>query len=601
VIRANRGDRLRLTFSTRDTAHSFFLEEHDMDVKISPGTQEVAVYRTSDPEVPPVHTREVILDTEPKGVLDYLFSKSRYRCHVWCGPMHAFEHGDLVVRPNTLLAMALGLLAGIPFLGLLIVRRALREPTASPPEVRQTDGIDLLRRFPGLKRLVKKRGFQYSLIAVASVVFYVVILTTLLGTHMSGRNLGVLLLWIVWLFVLAVLLTPFGGRAWCTVCPLPALGEVLQRGAVTGVRKSESGPSRFRSFGLNRVWPRWLSNYWPRLVLYLTLGTFSTLLVADPRVSGWVVLGLIALSTAMALVWEKRAFCRYVCPVTAFVGLYGRAGKLALRSADPEVCAECSVQTCLHGNSKGWPCPFGLCVADIHENTDCGMCTECIKSCAYDNVTFRWRPAALETRIKTFGESFLSIAMLTLAATYSIVHLGPWPAVRDYVNILDKGNWGLFGIFAAILWGASLIVLPGVLYALAGLGRVITRATEKTVEIFKASTAPLIPLGLGLWIAFVVPMLFVNFTFVIQSFSDPFGWGWDFFGTRSTPWHQLWPRWIPALQAACVLIGFAFGLRNAWRIWLGITGVPRLALRGMLPLAAFLVVFSGFFLFFFVD
>ncbi|MBN1441073.1 MAG: hypothetical protein JXA90_00120, partial [Planctomycetes bacterium] len=93
VIRCNRGDRLRLTFSTRDTAHSFFLEEYDMDVKISPGTQEVAVYRTSDPEAPPVHTKEVLLDTAPRGVLGWLFSKSRYRCHVWCGPMHAFEHG----------------------------------------------------------------------------------------------------------------------------------------------------------------------------------------------------------------------------------------------------------------------------------------------------------------------------------------------------------------------------------------------------------------------------------------------------------------------------------------------------------------------------
>ena len=37
VICCNRGDSLHLTFSTRDTAHSFFLEEFDIDAKVTPG------------------------------------------------------------------------------------------------------------------------------------------------------------------------------------------------------------------------------------------------------------------------------------------------------------------------------------------------------------------------------------------------------------------------------------------------------------------------------------------------------------------------------------------------------------------------------------
>ena len=49
VIRCNRGDTLHITFSTDDTGHSFFLEEFDMDVKVSPAREEVAVFKTSDP------------------------------------------------------------------------------------------------------------------------------------------------------------------------------------------------------------------------------------------------------------------------------------------------------------------------------------------------------------------------------------------------------------------------------------------------------------------------------------------------------------------------------------------------------------------------
>src|SRR5690606_28131266 len=81
-------------------------------------------------------------------------------------------------------------------------------------------------------------------------------------------------------------------------------------------------------------------------------------------------------------------------------------------------------------------------------------------------------------------------------------------------------------------------------------------------ETFLAFTGALLPLGLMLWISFVIPMLFVNITFIAQSVSDPFGWGWDFFGTANIPWHQLVPGLIPWLQAILVLTGLYFSLRN---------------------------------------
>src|SRR5450759_5042908 len=68
VIRCNRGDRLHLTFSTDDTGHSFFLEEFDMDVKVSPAREEVAVFKTSDPTKEPLLTREFTLTASHPGI-----------------------------------------------------------------------------------------------------------------------------------------------------------------------------------------------------------------------------------------------------------------------------------------------------------------------------------------------------------------------------------------------------------------------------------------------------------------------------------------------------------------------------------------------------
>lgn len=599
VIRCNRGDELHLTFEARDTGHSFFLEEFDLDVKITPGSRAVEVFQASDPTAPPRIVREVVLHAVYPGWRQYLVSKSQYRCHVWCGPMHAFEQGKLIIAPNTLLFAGLGLVAGIPVVGLLQLRRRLREPYLQPQA--STEGWDILRRWPWLKRLLKRREFQFAWVSVGMLLLYVILLALLFGTKVAGRNLGSMLTWIVWLFVLTAVLTPLGGRIWCLACPLPMLGEILQRRAITGVRFGSTAGTNNRFFGLSRPWPRWLANDWPRVVAFLILGTFSTVLVAVPRVSGWVVLGMVLLSVVMAMIWELRAFCRYLCPITAFVGLYGRMGKLALRAADLDVCHRCKVHTCLKGSKRGWACPFGLCAAEIRENTDCGMCSECFKTCPHDNITLRWRPLASEIAIRGAGEAWLAMGMLVLAAAYTVTHLGHWPFLRDCVNVMDKGNWRLFGLYTAVLWAAALVGLPGVMLMTAVVGKRLAGQSQSAWNLMLASCGALIPLGLAAWIAFVVPMLLVNVSFIWQSMSDPFGWGWDLLGAASTPWHQLWPSAIPWIQVGCILLGLAYSLRSSWRIWLEGTAAPRAALHGLLPLAMLLVAITAWFVWFYAD
>ena len=601
VIRCNRGDRLHLTFSTRDTGHSFFLEEFDVDAKITPGNRHVEVFRTSEPTARPQVLPEVVIQAEHSGWRRYLVSKSQYRCHVWCGPMHAFEHGNLIIAPNLLLCAGLGLLIGIPIVALVGLLRDLRKESYVPTPVLPTDGTDVFRRWPWLKRLMKRRGFQYAWLPGAAAVLYLIVLTTLFGTKMAGRNFGVMMTWVVWLFLLTAVLTPLGGRIWCLVCPLPMFGEMLQRRAITGVRTGATRSTNNRFFGWNRSWPRWLANDWPRTVAFLVLGTFSTALVAVPRFSGWVILCLIVLTLVMALIWELRAFCRYLCPVTAFVGLYSKCGRLALRAADPSVCERCTPRSCLNGSAKGWACPFGLCVADINENDDCGLCTECVKTCPYDNTTLRWRPFAHETAIRSSGQAWMAMSMLVLAVAYCVTHLGHWPALRDWVNVFDKENWGQFVSYAAILWLTALIGVPGVMLALAAAGKRLAGLSQTAWSVMIACSGSLVPMGLMLWTAFVVPMGMVNLSFVKQSLSDPFGWGWDLFGTSNTPWHQLCPSAVPWIQVICVLVGLGYSLRNAWRIWFELTHRPHAALRGTLPMATFLLAIAGYFVWFFAN
>jgi hypothetical protein len=193
------------------------------------------------------------------------------------------------------------------------------------------------------------------------------------------------------------------------------------------------------------------------------------------------------------------------------------------------------------------------------------------------------------------------MAIFTIAIIYSILYLGPWPVVRDYVNILDKKNWDLFGYYAIFLWMAVLVVVPGIIYLFTLAGTRWSGSRVKQAEAFLTNSGSLLPMGLFMWMSFVVPMLFVNFTFLLQSLSDPFGWGWDFFGTANTPWHQVIPGAIPWIQAVLMLTGVGLSLRNLRRNWAG-QGLERGQLmKASLPMGVFLISVTVMMLLFFTN
>ena len=253
VIRCNRGDTLKLTFSTDDTGHSFFLEEFDIDVKISPSINEVSVFKTSDPTANPILTKEITLIARHPGIYNYIVSRSNYRCHVWCGPMHAFEQGKLIILPDTLLTFSLGSLIGILFIWLVSIFKNINTKDRISDE--KSGYKDLLKGSGFLRGIVVSRYTQAALTLITMVMIYIVILTSVFGTKVSGRNLGVLLMWAIWLFALVALITPFFGRFWCTICPLPFFGDLIQRKSFFNPLKGKTKKYNNKFSGLFLKWP----------------------------------------------------------------------------------------------------------------------------------------------------------------------------------------------------------------------------------------------------------------------------------------------------------------------------------------------------------
>ena len=107
---------------------------------------------------------------------------------------------------------------------------------------------------------------------------------------------------------------------------------------------------------------------------------------------------------------------------------------------------------------------------------------ECVKTCAYDNVAVFWRSAGWDKDIASYGEAWQAIVMFALACLYCFINLGAWDRIRDWIDIMDKRNWGTFSVYALVVWMVCLGVLPLLWYLLTRAGIAISRSPLDTKD-----------------------------------------------------------------------------------------------------------------------
>lgn len=453
-----------------------------------------------------------------------------------------------------------------------------------------TEGrIDLLERIPLLKRMLKARAFQPVMMLLTLFVFTLAILTGIAGTPAGNRNFGIIFVWIVWWALLMIVLVPFFGRLWCTICPIPAPGEWLQRRAII-----ERLPGKFRTRGLR--WPRRLKNMWLQNFGFLGVAVFSTIILTRPSVSAWLLLSFLLVGVALSALYKNRVFCRYVCPVGGFIGLYSLLSPVELRVADPNVCADHKTKDCITGNEHGYSCPWMVFPGELTRNVYCGMCFECLKTCPKNNIVLNLRPFGSDLMVakeRRLDEAYKAFIMLGCALLYSVLLLGPWGWLKNWANMDTLPHWALY---AAGFVTFNLIVLPGLFGLVVWLIRRITGNQRPFHQMFVDFAYTLIPLGLAAWIAFSFGFVLINGSYALVVLSDPFGWGWNLFGTAGVSWTPLGTGLIPFLQVGVLTAGLLFALNTAYKIARQHNAHHRPAFLAMLPVAGFAVLVTLSFL-----
>ena len=610
-IVVQQGDRVRINLNAEDVTHGWYLDGYDVNVEDEPRDQEI-------------NSIEFIADQAGR------FS---FRCSATCGPFHPFMMGTMIVEPRSTLPMALVLTIVVALLSLVYVTYRGRQVAPEVAAAIEVNSVSLTEKWPWLKTLLRQRWLQYVLFTVNTFFFAIILFAGYAGTGVGNANFSIIFVWIVWWALLILLLIPLGGRIWCFMCPLPAPGEWLDRRTFIG-----KGRERDRNL-VTRGWPKQFNNIWLQNFSFLVVALFSGIILTRPLATAIVLTAFIVFAIVFSLKYGKRVFCRYLCPVGGFIGLYSLVAPLELRIKDKETCRKHKEKDCICGNENGYGCPWMEVPWNMERNAYCGLCTECLKTCPKDNISVNWKPFGTDLLVakgKGIDESYKAIIMLTCAIFYSIVFQGPWGFVKDWANLQMPGFFGYVGIFLA----TNLLVVPFLFAFAIWLGKGMAESKmpsagflaspiSNLVEIVKkllgkeAPTAVetaaaeegklpgmkkmfvdlsyvLVPMGLAGWAAFCLSFLFINGAYILNVLSDPFGWGWNIFGTATIEWKPVFTGVFPYLQIIILLVGLAYSISLGFKLVRQYRVEASVAWKALLPVAVFLTLLTTIFMWLYV-
>ncbi|MFN6515091.1 MAG: cyclic nucleotide-binding domain-containing protein [Nostoc sp. CreGUA01] len=309
--------------------------------------------------------------------------------------------------------------------------------------------VNLLNIYPDLRRFLRSPWWpdriNYGFTAAA---FAIIVAILFIGPQTRDRNFVLNLFW-AWWWPFFLFLFPFLGRIWCSICPFMIYGEITQKLSLW-------------------LWPRKLKR-WPRQQAekwggWFLFGLFTLIFLWEElwhlENTAYLSACLLLLITAGAMIFsaifERRFWCRYLCPIGGMNGLFAKLSMTELRAQQGICSASCTTYQCYKGGpQKGEGletngCPLYSHPAQLEDNRDCVLCMTCLKACPHRSVEFNLRPPGIELWTTHIPRAYeVALLFLLLGGIY----LHRLPELQSWLGLqLDLTNfWQHLGLSLLVL------------------------------------------------------------------------------------------------------------------------------------------------------
>lgn len=279
---------------------------------------------------------------------------------------------------------------------------------------------------------------------LTGIFFLIIIILGFWGSKEPQANMALSLTWGLWepLVVLSAITL---GRVWCGICPVGAVsswvsGKTGQKAAV---------PAFLRNYGI------YIGSAGIALIfLSETLFDMQT----SARATAVLIVILTVLAVTVALIYRRRVWCRYLCPLGKMVGLLARCSVLELRANNYVCNSDCTDNFCYVGHESVSGCPVFKAPFSLASNQNCILCGNCIKICPNKSPVLNLRLPASGLWSFRRPDSAMSILVCFLAGSqvYRGMEMTGWFSAMH--------AWGSeLWLFQTSAMAVTIVIMFGVL------------------------------------------------------------------------------------------------------------------------------------------
>ena len=345
-----------------------------------------------------------------------------------------------------------------------------------------------LLRFKAVRSFFSSPLFPVLPRVIVGIFFVVVLAVLFFGPTNPEKNIGVTLSWIVG-WPLMIFSFFFLARTWCSVCGLSVPGWMAQ-----AVIKPE------------RKTPVWIKKYSGWIMACLCIVLFCIEITwnvyQSSRLTGWIIFTIMTGALLVSMLYKRRVWCRYICPLGAINALFAMPSILELR-ANTHVCTNrCTDHLCYSGDGNTAGCPMFRHPFLVDNNRDCILCGQCIKNCSLNSIHLNLRLAPQELwnqQSPRLEDSFLVVSLAAIFYPFTINQ--KYPEFIDFLagRFHDLGFPYSLPFANMVFFFFTILIFLGA-YAL--YTRIISQRTETNWNKTAATMGyGMIPLVLGAFLA----------------------------------------------------------------------------------------------------
>ncbi|MFQ5914879.1 MAG: hypothetical protein ACE5JS_17060 [Nitrospinota bacterium] len=459
------------------------------------------------------------------------------------------------------------------------------------PELHGYPRFNLLRWRAG--RLLA-HSYTLSFIRLLSVSLFILILAAgLFGNQDSLENIAPTLVWVLWWVGMAYVCALLGD-VWALINPWRVLFSWSEALYLRVTRKD------FPTF--IRPYPERLG-YWPAVVLFLGYAWIEIVWHGGETPANIAILSLVysVITWSGMIVFGKEEWLRRGEVFSVVFGLLARFAPMEMRGTNPATCASCPSEDC------------------GRDGSECLNCYACLSRVDQGDWEWNLRPHAvgLLTNRPIHPSLMVFVVLMLSTVTFDGFTETPvWAAILNWFASAPFLRSFLLGLqskgldLLATIETAALVVFP-ILFLLVYLifsrliavaagskGRLQADAVKtegpSVGEIARFFVFSLIPIAIAYHLAHYLSFLLIAGQLAIPLASDPFGFGWDLFGTVNYRFRldivDARFVWITAVSA--IVAGHIVAVIMAHVMALRVFNNNRTALRSQYPMLLLMIAYT---------